>query len=60
MKNQLITLFLLLSLTTTICSQNHLPQYKGQPWVSNVSQPNTVSQGLHNRHLSVTSSHGRY
>ena len=60
MKKQLTTLFLLLSLTTTICSQNHLPQYKGQPWVSNVSQPNTVSQGLHNRHLSVTSSHGRY
>ena len=60
MKNQLITLFLLLSLTTTICSQNHLPQYKGQPWVSNVSRPNTVSQGLHNHHLSVTSSHGRY
>ena len=60
MKKQLTTLFLLLSLTTTIYSQNHLPQYKGQPWVSNVSQPNTVSQGLHNRHLSVTSSHGRY
>ncbi|WP_028896040.1 fibronectin type III domain-containing protein [Prevotella sp. HUN102] len=34
--------------------------YDGKPWVENVSRPNTVSDGLNGRHLSVWSSHGRY
>ena len=35
-------------------------EYKGQPWVENVSQPNEVTHGLANRHLSLWASHGRY
>ena len=33
---------------------------KAQPWVSDESRPNHVSQGLDGRHLSVWASHGRY
>lgn len=35
-------------------------QYKGEPWVKNVSQPHSVTHGLQNRHLSLWASHGRY
>jgi hypothetical protein len=34
--------------------------YQGKPWVQNVSKPNKVTQGLYDRHLSITPSHGRY
>ena len=34
--------------------------YKGRPWVSNVSLPYTISNGLNNRHLCVWASHGSY
>lgn len=34
--------------------------YKGKPWVENVSKANSITHGLQNRHLSVTASHGRY
>ena len=34
--------------------------YKGKPWVSNLSRPNDISRGLQGRHLSVAASHGRY
>lgn len=34
--------------------------YKGEPWVQNISKPNTITKGLYNRHLSVYASHGRY
>ena len=34
--------------------------YKGNPWVKNVSTPNKITQGLNNRHLSLWASHGRY
>ena len=34
--------------------------YKGNPWVKNVSSPNKITQGLYNRHLSLWASHGRY
>lgn len=34
--------------------------YKGEPWVKNVSRPNKITHGLSNRHLSVWASHGRY
>lgn len=34
--------------------------YKGQPWVSNVSSPAKITNGLYNRHLTVWQSHGRY
>ena len=35
-------------------------EYKGKPWVENVSRPNTITEGLNGRHLSIWSSHGRY
>ena len=34
--------------------------HKGKPWVSNVSSPAKISNGLYNRHLTVWPSHGRY
>ncbi len=34
--------------------------YTGNPWVSNISQPHTISRGLQGRHLSVWASHGRF
>lgn len=35
-------------------------QYKGKPWVENVSRPHVATQGLNGRHLSLWASHGRY
>ena len=34
--------------------------YKGYPWVENLSRPNEVTHGLRNRHISLWASHGRY
>lgn len=34
--------------------------YKGKPWVANVSDPQRTTHGLQNRHLSLWASHGRY
>ena len=34
--------------------------YKGNPWVSNISKPNNISLGLSNRHIALWASHGRY
>lgn len=34
--------------------------YKGNPWISNLSRPYEISKGLENRHLAVWQSHGRY
>jgi len=36
------------------------PEYKGLPWVQNVSRPFDITDGLQNRHISVWASHGRY
>lgn len=38
----------------------HGIEYKGNPWVANVSRPYSISQGLEGRHLSVASSHGKF
>ena len=35
-------------------------EYTGRPWVTNVSRPLTITEGLQNRHLSLWASHGRY
>ncbi len=35
-------------------------EYRGEPWVSNVSRPNKITHGLRNRHISLWASHGRY
>lgn len=34
--------------------------YKGKPWVSNISKPNNINLGLSNRHIALWASHGRY
>lgn len=34
--------------------------YKGAPWVFNVSRKATITEGLQNRHITVWASHGRY
>ena len=34
--------------------------YKGVPWVKNISRPNEVSRGLQDRHIAVWQSHGNY
>lgn len=34
--------------------------YKGSPWVKNISRPYEISQGLQGRHLSLWQSHGKY
>ncbi len=33
-------------------------EYKGQPWVKNISEPVEVSRGLQGRHVSLWASHG--
>lgn len=35
-------------------------EYRGQPWVKNISKPNKIEQGLQNRHITLWASHGRY
>lgn len=34
--------------------------YKGRPWVANVSRPLQITKGLQDRHISIWASHGRY
>ena len=35
-------------------------EYEGNPWVTNISVPYSVTDGLNGRHLSIWASHGRY
>lgn len=34
--------------------------YAGLPWVCNISKPYKIYKGLHNRHISLWASHGKY
>lgn len=34
--------------------------YKGSPWVKNISRPYEISKGLQNRHIALWQSHGQY
>lgn len=34
--------------------------YKGSPWIKNISVPYTISHGLQDRYISLWQSHGRY
>jgi len=34
--------------------------YKGTPWVNNISHPIDISRGLQNRHIALWQSHGKY
>ena len=34
--------------------------YKGEPWIKNISLPYEITEGLQGRHLSLWASHGRY
>ena len=57
-----------LTSSTTIKNKDKKPvkevktniEYKGLPWVTNVSTPIRITQGLQNKHLSIWASHGRY
>ncbi len=49
-----------LLLTLLIICPASAQDYKGEPWVKNVSQPYKVTRGLEGRHLSLWASHGRY
>lgn len=40
--------------------QQPIIEYTQEPWVTNVSRPFNITQGLQDRHLSVWASHGRY
>lgn len=46
--------------TNTVAQTWGSIDYKGEPWVKNVSQPNKITRGLEGRHLSLWASHGRY
>lgn len=35
-------------------------EYKGAPWVKNISRPNEISRGLQDRHIALWQSHGNY
>ena len=34
--------------------------YKGEPWVKNISRPFTAGKGLEGRHIALWQSHGKY
>lgn len=38
----------------------HDIDYRGNPWVTNLSRPNDIKHGLQGRHLTIAASHGRY
>lgn len=62
MKKILHFLFALLTVLPVIAQKQTWGgiNYKGQPWVTNISQPNQVTKGLYNRHVSLWASHGYY
>ncbi len=35
-------------------------EYKGEPWVKNISSPIEITKGLENKHISLWASHGMY
>ena len=35
-------------------------EYKGEPWVKNISRPYKATKGLEGKHLSIWQSHGKY
>ena len=66
-KNLLFSI--LLSATSTVASAQDTEmasstwgdiEYKGHPWVENISIPYKTSKGLHNKHITLWASHGRY
>lgn len=62
MKKILHFLFALLTVLPVIAQKQTWGgiNHKGQPWVTNISQPNQVTKGLYNRHVSLWASHGYY
>jgi hypothetical protein len=48
---------------TSVFAQNRAGrniEYKGRPWVDNVSKANDIPAGLYGHHISIWASHGRY
>ena len=68
MSARTLVLSLLLGMTsTTVLAQDDVIggawgdiDYKGAPWVANISRPNRITKGLQGRHITVWASHGRY
>ena len=62
MRKLLVALFILATSAAPALAQKNWGKidYKGQPWVKNVSRPYTISKGLEGRHLALWASHGRF
>lgn len=49
------------SFFTSALAQNKWDmEYNGRPWTENISKPFRITQGLANRHVTVSTSHGKY
>lgn len=67
MRSRLFVAFILIGYAFQLSAQEqHVTRawgnidYKGKPWVKNMSRPNDIKKGLANRHVAVWASHGRY
>lgn len=54
-----LILFMSSAMAITASAQRY-PDYKGKPWVVNMSRPTTFPRGLEGRHIALWASHGRY
>ena len=68
MLRRTITAMFIVLMASPVFGQGHVRlqeawgriDYKGRPWVENISKPLKISQGLQNRHISLWASHGMY
>lgn len=60
MKRKILSFILLLTSLISYAQFWGDIDYKGKPWVKNISTPVEITNGLQNRHLSVWASHGIY
>ena len=51
---------LLLTNSIGFAQEKWSKDYKGEPWVKNLSRPHEITDGLQNTHIAVWQSHGRY
>ena len=56
----LMTAMLLLTGSIAFAQEKWDKEYKGEPWVKNMSQPHEITGGLQNTHIALWQSHGRY
>ncbi len=53
-------LLFVFSAMAVAASAEQYPDYKGKPWVENMSRPVAFTHGLEGRHIALWASHGRY